>query len=119
MTKPAANALRVRYSRTAVHIEGLVTVTTGGGIDTGKGHITYSADTHCSALTRSGYQMGYLTETVETPTGSGRIHREHLTREFYVVQDAYDAALSYARSNSGARICAKCAKAAELAGATI
>lgn len=122
---PATTTLRIRFTRTATHIEGFATATTGGGNDTGKGHISYSADSHCSSLTRNGYRMGYVTETIElrheddATIAPGRVRCTSVAREFTTAQDAYDAALAYARRNGGERICDKCTAAAQAAGATV
>jgi hypothetical protein len=121
---PATTTLRIRYTRTATHIEGFAPATTGGGNDMGD-HVSYSADSHCSSLTRNGYRMGYVTETIErrhtddANIPAGKVRCTTVAREFDTAQAAYDAALAYARRNQGERICAKCAAAAAAAGATV
>lgn len=124
MTETAAPALRIRYSRTATHIEGFGAATTGGGNDMGD-HVSAYALNHCSALTRGATRMGHLTHTVEVrheddPTvPAGRVRRAKMITEFDSAQAAYDAALKLARRNGGERICAKCTAAAQAAGAQV
>jgi hypothetical protein len=103
---PAAPTYRIRYSRTAVHLEGFAPRVTGGGTDRG-GVVSTWSQSHCSGLTRS------RTEVAVVVAAGGKVS------EFADVQDAYDRALRVAKNHGGERICAKCTEAARLAGAQV
>ncbi len=59
-TDTATATITLRYNKTSVHIDGLDTRTTGGGNDTGRGYVTYAAQSACPALTRGAIRMGYV-----------------------------------------------------------
>lgn len=108
---------RIRFPRRGlVHIEGLAVATGGGGNDMGS-HISYFAQSHCSALTRNATRMSYETYTVELrheddpAITRGQVRRERRIAEF----DTPAAALAAAERRAyrdGGTVCTKCRAAA-------
>jgi hypothetical protein len=54
----------VKSNRSSYHIDGMPTRSKGLGQDTGKGHVSYFADSTCGALTRGRFQDDFQTEDI-------------------------------------------------------
>ena len=99
---------KLRYNKSSVHIEGFETRTTGGGVDTGKGYVSYYALSHCPALTRGAVRMGYVVMGVRNPE-TREVER---VSEWDTVEGVLAAFDTYARVHN-AKPCQKCREAAE------
>lgn len=119
-TSAPAATYRIRYNRTAIHIEGLESAGNYGpnaGADLGEGYVRYAPQSHCPALTRHAVHMAYHTTSVTTPLGNGRVRHSSVAVEYTTAAEALAAAVQRNRIHGG-KVCAKCQARAEEVAAT-
>lgn len=118
---PTAPALRIRYNKSSIHIQGLGEAGNYGahaGQDLGEGYVRYAPESHCPALTRSGWNMGVVTECHEDRSaGNGRVKRTYTDQVWTSATEALAAARLRSAVHGG-RVCAKCEARAEDVAAT-